>query len=226
VILSPAGVLLFNQIVQMLGAVAPYAWPIVVLGLGLTVIIMFRRSIAAFLERVEKVSAAGVIATLGPGKRQEPPPAASISVALLDSFNSAMQLEMEERIQSDDNFKKLSPDDKIKTLVRFQAAALITVEFERVYRVIFGSQQRALKYVNERPGVGVEAIQPFYETAKQMYPVAYERRTFEDWLGFLMHVTLIRDQTQPDGRRVLYPTVRGQELLKYVIQMHYPENFG
>lgn len=76
--------------------------------------------------------------------------------------------------------------DTVDLLVRQLAAQLCVTSFERIYRVIFGSQISALEFLNSSgpmPATFVEAA--FYETAKNAEESFYSTYPFSQWLSFL-----------------------------------------
>lgn len=195
------------------------AWPLAALILGLTFLIMFRKQIARFLERTEKVGIGGIQAT---GKIQD----AKVEELGLSRVNDVLKayqnpLITEQEIVLRTELEKLggsSSQDRETVILKALASAQISLIFEKTYLVIFGSQLAALHHLASSAVALMECsgLLPFYNHAKKNWPEIYKQLSFEDWLGFMELAVLI---TRVDDEVAV--TVRGKEFLKYLIDQNY-----
>ena len=109
-------------------------------------------------------------------------------------------------------------EEKEEILYKALASNQIARAFETIYYSIFGSQIKALQHLNQSglSLINVDQLQVFYNEAKTKYPVFYSTYTFESWLNYLQSSVLILSE----GGNISI-TIRGQELLKYLIAQRY-----
>jgi len=131
---------------------------------------------------------------------------------------------IEARILDDPRIKGITdPREREKVLLRFLASARASFHFERVYRLIYGSQIEALKYLVSRGAGGIPKteLKPLYDAAAQSYPLIYPKVTFDDWVRFLQTTGLI--DVDPQGN-VVRLSLSGREFLKHLVDMGYSED--
>ena len=85
----------------------------------------------------------------------------------------------------------LNTADTTSVLIRQLAAQQCVSTFERVYRLIFGSQIRMLEFLNVRTH-DEDTLRAFYEAISATNPEFYSEYDFERWFGFLLHPGLVR----------------------------------
>ena len=194
-------------------------WPLALIVVALVFMVLFRRAINDLLARTRKISKEGIEAV----PAQEPASNLSPSAAdqLLKTFYNALLLRHERTIREDLDRRQLPPTDRERVLARFLAGAGLGLLFERAFNMIFGSQIRALQYLNPipAPGVAVEALRHFYTEGAGQYPTIYANYAFEQWLGFLASFKFLI----VNGDKAIIGE-EGREFLKYVIQMGYALN--
>lgn len=114
--------------------------------------------------------------------------------------------------------KTLNNENKIPLLIRGLAIAQLVGAFERLYRVLFGSQIIGLRKLNESYKIPVSEAREFFETYRVQYPDFYTSG-FEGWLGFMKSQELVREL---DG--MLEITDIGQDFLLYITKNRLPED--
>jgi hypothetical protein len=136
---------------------------------------------------------------------------------LLDKLTEPLVQERKALI--DENFKAQSTfTNREQFLHHHLALALIFLEFERHYRLIFGSQLRLLQTLSSTPGMELSEIEAFFFLPiKQTHSAFYVNYTFEQWLEYLREAGLV----QITGKKV-FITDKGKEFLKFLIQFGYP----
>lgn len=140
--------------------------------------------------------------------------------AYLKSFDNPLLKEVEARINGDLDVRKIvDPSEKTEVLIRALASTQLVLLAERIYTSIWGSQVRALRFLNaQTDGVDVSSLRVFYEMAKESYPDWYETQSFEKWLGFLTAFNLIT----VDGVNYVI-TNAGRQFLRYMADAGKPE---
>lgn len=116
---------------------------------------------------------------------------------LLENLNTTLLNEQAEAIRAELRQKGLlgTPEGE-KVLVQHLASAQLGIAFADVYRLIFGSQVAALRYLNltqNRSGVPAESLRVFYTAAAAQYEGFYKTYSYESWWKFMKDRTLIRD---------------------------------
>lgn len=112
----------------------------------------------------------------------------------------------------------VEPTERENYLSRTLTMLMVLSIYEMAWINIFGSQLRALNQLNTRMLTHQE-LRHFYNEGLASLPQIYLNRPFELWLAFLRTSVLVRDE----GNRIQI-TVRGRELLRYVVQNGYDQN--
>jgi hypothetical protein len=225
-------------------------WPVMLLAVAW----IFRKQIAGLIDRIEKGKLWGAefdtpLQTAGSGKkvsddlkglagsdRIEPtiggrlakpepttPPTPASSNA--DQASSVVVKQIE-NIRQDPRLKDLGPEAMVEVLLRAQAAVQLMVTFERVYRLIFGSQLTALRMADRPGGVPIADIRKLFERFKAAFPEVHKNRTFEQWAQFLIDTGMGVPLPDAGSTPMAGVTDLGHEFLEYVRQMRYPDPFG
>jgi hypothetical protein len=86
------------------------------------------------------------------------------------------------------------PDDDLTSiLIRQIAGAQSSSNFEKTYRLIFGSQVASLEYLNRNGPQSTAILRMFFEMARSENPDFYSEKTFESWLAFLFSSLITTD---------------------------------
>ena len=192
------------------------AWPCVVLILGLVALFLFKREVAKLIDRVRKIDRTGI--TTGGDHSQSqtlPESKASSFQELMDSASSPLLRERENFIRDALKARGISNEQEaVKILTRALAGSQLTVQWEQIEKVIFGSQVAILVEMNTRPaGLSLEALHKVYDAVAKQFPSTYEGYTFEQYIGYLDAVRLI--VKGGDGYQI---TLEGKEFMVWLVQ--------
>ncbi|MFH1861833.1 MAG: hypothetical protein ABH878_03380 [bacterium] len=193
-------------------------WPCVVLILVIVVIFAFKKPIERLIDRTQKVSKAG-LETGQTIQSTSENPSMSKTNELLKVFDNTLLIQRETEIREFLNNAKLTNNcEREQVLIRYLAAFTVTMIFEKVYYVIFGSQLSVLMELNSagEKGIKKEFLFTLFEKAQANYPELYTENTVDRWLGFLESFSLI---SQEDDNIMI--TIQGREFLTYIIRQGY-----
>jgi hypothetical protein len=212
-----------NQVEVLLTLLPIVVWPLAVVVLVIAGLFILRAPITRFIDRAKS---AGFGSTKIEADSQaqaqqkvgEALPAGSTST--LDKiFANPLISQIEQSIFDDPTFKaETDPNQRQRILLRYLASSRISFAFERIYRVIFGSQIKALKYLAGVPAAKKADLEGLYADAVAAYPAMQKGTSVDGWLQFLQNTGLVHS-----GGDVVQITLLGREFLKHLIDMRYPE---
>ena len=162
-------------------------WPTVTAGLVLFVLIRFRKNMANLLDRVIEGHGPG-----GIGFAAAPPPSQKVvAVESVVGFEVLQEVvdDYEEQLRQTQE----QHQQTLEQLTRDLISAQVELDFERIYRLILGSQIRALQALRDaHPGSAPRSlIEPIFESARAQAPLALGTWTFEQWIGFLLRQSVV-----------------------------------
>ncbi|MCF7560022.1 hypothetical protein L3X39_05180 [Sabulilitoribacter multivorans] len=187
-------------------------WPFVVL-IGL---LIFRKPLVDLINRITKVGygtkslEAKQQVTVSETKTEE--------ISHIDRVVGLFRPEtiemFKEAVSNESEYQNLdSNDEKIERLINYGCLLYIMRHFDIIYNNIFGSQIRILEYVNSHSAQTKESVKFFYDTAVKNHSKYYENYSYNEYLNFLFHFTLIRED---NGE--LNITILGVDFLKYLTE--------
>lgn len=180
--------------------------------LGLAFFLLFRKNIDGAISRMRNIDKSGVAfdsVQRGAQPERDPP---SEAEALKRELDNALVREAEDFIKNEFKKRGLSVEESLNIAIRYLAATHLALQFENVFRIIWGSQLRLLSDLNTRPtGQPIDTLKSFYESGAKVFPDVYKNYPFEKWLGFLQEFGLIRSDNG-----TIRVTVRGREFLTYL----------
>lgn len=137
---------------------------------------------------------------------------------LLDGLDDQLTTEQVNNLKKAIDDMKPTPEEKDEVLFRLLAENQIAVIFEQTYSLIYGSQLKALQYLNGSVGSNkdMESLKSFYNNAKEKNPEFYKNYSYEKWFGFLQSALLVG--VYPGGIDI---SVRGQSFLNYLNKQRY-----
>ncbi|HNS81197.1 MAG TPA: hypothetical protein PKM67_07045 [Kiritimatiellia bacterium] len=161
--------------------------------------LIFRKAICSVLARIKSVGKDGV--QVDPPKAndqsQTPPEVHEIKEddGLMHAFNYPSLLDQEHAIV--DDLKRLGYESTGKTislLIRYLANAQITILFQNIYRLIFGSQIVFLKVLNQNrvDGLNQEYLEHYYSRVKSKHSPGFDRWNTKQYVEYLISSKLIR----------------------------------
>ncbi len=188
---------------------------IIVLVLGISLMLFFRKDFSELLGRWHSVSGMGISADTFPQKTAPEKDLLLDTRELMKELDSPLLKETEQVIQKEFNQRNLMGADAIPELVRYLASASLALGYEQTYRMIWGSQLAALSGLVAHPeGREKVAIMSHYTLAASQYREVFNQYAFDDWLSYLQAERLLRE----DGGQVRL-TRRGREFLQYLSRM-------
>jgi len=196
-------------------------WPLVSLVFAVFFVLLFRKPLYGFIERIRSVSKDGLSTEAIPKAQIEEPKKKAVE-DLMRLGDSMLLKEVEAAIAADLERRGLdSVTDSTKALTHHLAATQIALEFEQVHSVIFGSQIFLLKKLNEYPGAGLDSefVEQHFTHVHELFPENLGNWTIDQYLSFLFNRFLMR---QDFGK--YHITVRGTEFLIWMIRMGRSEN--
>lgn len=194
-------------------------WPLTVLFVAIFALLLFRRQLARLIDRTISVSKSGIVASSVPQESGQPPKSSNVADFLEKTFDNALIVELQDTLRKQINSLNPTSDaERSKLLLKLLAAIVIIRGFDLTYYHIYGSQIRALQYLNDGRGLAIPTtdLERFYESAKNADPAFYGHYAFDGWLSFLESGLLIR---RDSGNVAI--TVRGKEFLKYLVDQGY-----
>ena len=195
-------------------------WPGVVLVVSVVAILVFRRNLAAFIDRTRRISRDGLEAAPAV---QEPPPEPSAAPnptqrwpdTLEGAPTNPLVLRVVERFR--EGVETVQGEERENVLFVRWASAAIEAHFERVYSALYFSQYKALTFLNSIPqSVSRDQMRTFYAAAVAANPSLYAGYSFDRWLDFLVGSLLVE---AIDDSVTL--TLDGQEFLVFIVRRGY-----
>lgn len=119
--------------------------------------------------------------------------------------------------------QQLAAQEERGRLLRQLAVAELGRDFERIYRVIYGSQIAALRSMLAAPeGLPREALEAHLTASKATWTAMpfIQSLTFEQWIGFLLSNALAMLPQPPPGPYRI--TSKGSGFLGYIDAGRYP----
>ena len=193
---------------------------VVVVVLGIAFMAMFKVQISSVLSRLRAIDRQGV--RIDPVQQDavvEKDPRLEAE-KLIQELDSTLIREVEDNVTKEFTKRSLSGDPALRVAIRYASAFSIALDFERIYRLIWGSQLSLLSYLNtERQHHPREALRPFYTLAASQYPEPYEHMSYDQWLAFLLDSVLLRED---NGQLCI--TVKGCEFITHLAKLGYTLN--
>lgn len=180
---------------------------------------VFRSPLGQLISRLNQIKVRGV------GFETLPPPQQETNISAAEEIQrdsgSVVLAARENQIRSDLDGRpfKDNANEREKYLIRRLADTSLVYEFERAFWLLWGSQIRALQFLNSATGdpcAHLETVRSLYgENVNEL-----EGITFEQWWGFLQAVC---DFAIIEGNTA-YITPRGREFLTYITGKGYNLN--
>lgn len=204
-----------------------FAYPIAIVIIFVSFFVIFRKSISTLIPRAKKAGPAGV--TFDP---QHPPLSDhqneddidrenKIIDELMNYGDSDLIPEAKQLIEADLAEKGITDDrQKVNILIHHLAATQITLEFEQIYSIIFGSQLRLLKQLNEVAGQGRnrEWLEQYFGTVQKAHNYSADWNV-DSYMRFLQYRNLVITQNN-----LCHITDKGRDFLLWIIRAQKSEN--
>jgi len=206
-----------HQLISALG------WPHFAFTFGIVFLLTFQKELRNLLGRVTSIDKTGIKAQPNPEIQGEDPKRIEAAQELLLAIGNTVVLqEIEDRIKSELTSRHLVIEGETpKVLIKYLAAAQLSLEFEQVNNLIFGSQIYLLKQLNEVSGQGqtFDLVELHYQHVKNMFGESFSNWSLEKYLQFLFERNLVTFQ---EGR--YHITNLGKEYLIWMARFGRSEN--
>lgn len=198
-------------------------WPIAVVACFVFACIYFRRQVAVLLDRLTSVGKDGLKVPPPTGQTSQEIDKVRQAYDLVEAFTAPVIHEREVAIRKELKEKGLDDTNQaVSFLIHHLAIAKLINTFERLYRIIFGSQIFLLKIANEnRTGLHDQFVKDHFVQACQMFSSVYDRWTVETYIQFLLNEQLM----VKDGE-FFRITNLGIHFLEWVASVGAPERKG
>jgi hypothetical protein len=189
-------------------------WPAAVLILAVIFIIAFKKPIERLLDRTKKIGTTGLDASAVTAQETAIERVPTAADELLGRFDDAMLRLREDAIRLELEQRRVdNPADRERVLIRHLAAAQVYAGFERVYRVIFGSQLQMLQALNSMGTAHKDNLKRHYDFAAILEPGFYASYSYDQWLHFLQSNFLV----QVEGDAVTI-SIAGRDFLMFIVR--------
>ena len=204
---------------ELFNAIAALLWPI----LGLTIVFLFKVQIREFFRRFVKGKFLGQELELGMSIAQQTQ-VQEVTKGITKKIPEQMKGFLPanppvylnkhiELIRADLISYKLDSSTERDLLVYALAASQVLQYFERLARIIFGSQLQLLVAVNAKiQGAPLDFAREIFNAAARNFPDQYRGNDFVKWLGFLTSNDLIIQ----NGDHIVV-TPKGRDFMKYLV---------
>lgn len=167
---------------------------------------------------VPSFASATVTTTPAPAPKPLPPIVSGTGSPLYDAI--------EQNIRNDVRLKGMDDTAKLNVLISSQAVIQSHVVFERIYRLIFGSQLYALDLADRPGGIPLVDVENVFNSAKRRFGDFHKDRTFTQWCQFLLDSGLAVELPPQGGTKMAGVTPLGHHFVVYVKEQRYPEPYG
>lgn len=202
---------------------AALGWPHFAFLFSLIFVLLFRTQIGSLIGRVTSIDKSGIKTQSAPELQLDDHKRAEVAHELMQAIGSSVALsDVEGRIRAELTAKSLPVDNETsRVLLKYLAAATLSVQFEQVHSLIFGSQIFLLKKLNEVAGRGRQRqdLEKHFEHVKSLFPDSFSDWNLDQYIEFLVGRSLILEK---DG--VFHITNLGNDYLVWITRSNKPEN--
>jgi hypothetical protein len=203
--------------------IAALGWPHFAFAFGIVFLLVFREQLRSLLGRITSIDKTGIKTQPNPeNQREDQNRSEAAQVLLLAIGNTVVLQDIEGRIKNDLTVRKLNIEgETTKVLIKYLAATQVTLEFEQIHGLIFGSQIYLLKKLNEVAGQGrlPADVEAQFEHVQKMFPKSFGDWSLEQYLYFLFERKLL---VLLDGR--YHISNLGKEFLVWLARTGRSEN--
>ena len=207
------------------------AWPIAVVVIAIVALVLFRPQVAGILARMKSFKAPGGVeaqldasAQAGaeirgeisrPADRPAPPDTTGIEAGGTPPESDLYRPIDENTRQWLETSFPGRKDLQLQWLIRFYSAVVVEKAHETTYRLIFGSQLKAMQWLNQPLIAPLAEMRRFYDEGFVSRPDA--KPTFEAWYGFLLnagYILIHQPPTVPEAQ--IEMTFAGRDFLTWM----------
>lgn len=183
-------------------------WPLVISGF----IIYFKKNIRNLIDRITNIKGPGGTEIRAEQQQRVEDQEEGIEKISKGDVKNDLQLSEEKKASTD-------KDQIINNLLEQLSSKSLQLEFEQIYRLIFGSQIDLLKRFKDTPNFGESTKDTifFFVLTQRIFPV-FASWTFTKYLNFLFTTNLIYFEND-----CYFITDKGKAFLAYIEILHYPK---
>jgi len=163
-----------------------FAWPAVVLILGLVALLLFRTPFADLIKKIERFKSTKfeIQTTAAAQISNTETEIRPLSEEVLSIFDATLLNEQKGKIHKMLEERKIEKGTASceQELITLLAAAILYNEFDKTYSIIFGSQLGALQVLNQTPptfSLSTETIRLWYNVGASAHPDIYANYSFD-----------------------------------------------
>ncbi len=219
--------LIFQGFSTFLDPLAAASWPIAIVMICWS----FRKQIRDLISRIKSLKGGGLEAVMLIEKQDiselktdqgllKLGSGLPVTGTVHDQFDKELQELLDREFNSDD-------DTKLKWAIRLRSIAEVYRRHEAAFRIIFGSQLKALEQLHLVGKASASDFQGLYDEARNNtdFSVIYENRTFEQWGQFLIDAGYVKFDEADSSKVEITPL--GQDFLVWLTQARIPKiRFG
>lgn len=197
-------------------------WPLCLIIIAITFMLLFRAPLLSFIERATKIGndKFSINADQKLDKKQIETKNSSYIDSAYGMFKEGTMNWFRKVVAENSKYEGLDDDSKkIETLVRYSAVMSLVNNFEFIYYNIYGSQIALLREINKSTNSTKSSVEYIYIEAKKQYPDLYKEYSYDKYLNFLKGVNLILINNEK-----LVITDLGVDFLKYLLDAKKDEN--
>jgi hypothetical protein len=188
-------------------------WPVIVAGIVAYLLWRYNTNVGNLIDRIKSVEGPWGKALFHPEGQQDSDTEEAAAEEAVANYNGLVDTLVEAYEQAANTEAALTRELALKDL---------QLDFERIYRVIYGSQVDALRQLRQLPsGSDRDTLRMHFLQAQAAAPPvpALQARTFEAWLAWLISIGLI----EVDSMNQLHLTTKGSAFLDYIDASGYPQ---
>jgi len=199
-------------------------WPAAAVIFGFVLVIVLLPQLRALIARISRVKGLGVEATAEQAVSAQTAVAATSTTGAptgphpFEAGDNPYVLGEAERLRAVVGGMKFvgGAEERDRWIFREGAKLSIALDFEQIYRVVFGSQMEVLGRANRPTGQSVVGTQQLYDAVAQAAPQTYNAYTYDAWRGFIEGHGLVMQV----GDKV-FTTDKGRLFINYLVTMRY-----
>ena len=215
----------------VLEAISGSSWPIAVFAIAW----IFRDKIDSLIDRIKQISGLGAAAEFSPGEKymQQEEKVNAFAFSTAQSSPGMANLNNNERPPNSDPVFDILDNQLRETLeqqfhqnceiklawaIRMRSISEATRMHESNYRLIFGSQIKALKLLNAHGVSNIGDFKTFYENVRvdPANEIFHKDRSFEHWGKFLVSINYVKINDGSE-RHTVEITPLGKQFLQWMV---------
>lgn len=199
------------------------SWPFVIS----VCVIYFRKNLAGLIDRITIIKGPGGTEIRAEEKTQaneQKQAEKTIDTEKIERLAKKQIKEIKSQFEKTLDEEKRSKDATINYLLDQLSIKTLELNFEKVYRVIFGSQISLLRSLlsQDPKGKTIEEVLIFFAMVQRAWQPTFQSWTTDQYLNFLITNGLVEFTFQSTYKI----TDKGKYFLGYISNLGYPENKG